>query len=184
MLGGQWITDNWKDLSKYAKMRHGTEWRELLVHFSLYVHKHWITFSAIPDDIQRIKFARTWFKMNVIWEKSDFNKCIRVNNLPENTYIPDDVEEQYLDILAEDVDESVVDWMIDVKKNFSEESSQKLFKVRKIYLGLQLHEKVLYDLYFTQMMSIRQIGIKIDLPPSAIHTMLIELKNKIKSQCG
>ncbi len=183
MQGGQWITDNWKDLSKYAKMRHQAEWRELMVHFSLYVHRHWITFSAIPDDIQRIKFARTWFKMNVIWEKSDFNKSIRVNNLPEKTYIPDEVEEQYLDILAENVDESVVNWMIDVKKNFSEESSQKLFKVRKIYLGLQLHEKVLYDLYFTQMMSIRQIGIKIDLPPSAIHTMLIELKNKIKSQC-
>ena len=185
MLGGQWITDNWKDLEGWAKCRHQTEWRELLVHYSFWVHKNWHTFSALPE-LDKIKFTRTWFKNNVAWSKSDFRKSIDVNNLPEDysDLISDDGYNDWMEIRAEDVDESIVDWMIDIHNNWSERDAKRLIHIRKIYLELPLHQKVLYDMYFTRMMSLRDIGTKLNLPHLAIWTMVKELKKTIEEKCN
>jgi predicted DNA-binding protein YlxM (UPF0122 family) len=52
--------------------------------------------------------------------------------------------------------------------------------MRKIYLTLDTHQRVLWDLYFSQMLSMRAIGKKLDLPLSAVYNMVVELKSEIK----
>jgi predicted DNA-binding protein YlxM (UPF0122 family) len=52
--------------------------------------------------------------------------------------------------------------------------------MRKIYLTLDTHQRVLWDLYFSQMLSMRAIGKRLDLPLSAVYNMVVELKSEIK----
>ena len=179
MLGGQWLTDNWKSLSTMARRKHPTEWRELMTHFCFYLDKNWSQFSLMIEN-DRMRFSNVWMSNNIKWPKSDFNKSIRVNNLPEEDYPIEDTEEHYLDIGAEDVDDDVKAWMVDISKNYSQLDTIRLFEARRVYLGLPTHQKVLYTLYFTNMMSLRQIGAKLCLPTSAVHTMLNELKKVLK----
>lgn len=179
MLGGDWLTNNWKPLSTMARRKHPTEWRELMTHFCFYLDKNWPQFSLMVEN-DRMKFSNVWMSNNIKWPKSDFNKSIRVNNLPEEDYPIEDLEEQYLEIIAEDIDDATKEWMIDISKNYSSLNQFRIFKVRQIYLELPTHQKVLYNLYFTDMMSLRQIGAKLCLPTSAVHTMLNELKKILK----
>lgn len=59
----------------------------------------------------------------------------------------------------------------------------KILKVRYVYINeLSLQERVLYDLYFTQMLSTRKIASKIGIPVMATYTMIADLKTKIKDK--
>ena len=149
-----------------------------------YLDSHWQKFSKIPDGEQRLKFTNQWLKNMSKWKNSEFNKLYSVNNLDENWSIPDVEENHLLDILAEADREDIKMWMKDLYETFGEEKSYKLMRLRQIYLKLNTHEKVLYDLYFTQMLSLREIGKKIDLPHMSVWIMVNELKNKIKIWIG
>jgi DNA-directed RNA polymerase specialized sigma subunit len=184
MNGSQWITDNYKTIERWCKHWHKEEFRELIVHFAMYVDKNWIKFNAIPDDEQRIKFMQAWLKNMVKWPMSEFNKSIRVNNLPEEYNIPEEPEDSYIEIFAESSRSDIRDWMIDINRRHNELDVTRLMILRKVYLELGTPEKVLYDLYFTQMMSMRDIAIKIDLPLSAVYQMIKILKYKMKIKCG
>jgi DNA-directed RNA polymerase specialized sigma subunit len=181
-----WLTQNWDILSYWSKKWHRKEWRELMAHMAIYLQKNWSKFSKIPDGPQRIAFLQTWMKNMVKWENSEFNKTIRVNNLEEerpqenleDTYI------EYYDIISEDVDDEVKEWIIDLTRKWGEVDVRRLIAIRTVYLTLEQHEKVLYGLYFTKMLSLRQIAIKLDIPLSAVYGMVKDLKNKIKDQCG
>lgn len=185
MLGGKWISDNWHELQGYAKQRHKDEWGELMVHFAFWLDKNWSLFNAMPQ-IDRIKFSRTWFKNNATWSKSDFRKSINVNNLPDDfqSLFADEEYDAYIEINAEEVGDDVKEWMIDIHRNWSDRDAKRIIKIREIYLGLPLHQKVLYDMYFTNMMSMRDIGKKLNLPHMAIYTMINDLKKIIQSKCN
>ena len=120
----------------------------------------------------------------VKWSNSDFNKLGRVNNLDENWEIEDVAEDCRLEVLAESDREDLKLWMKDLYENFGEEKAAKLMKLRQVYLKLETHEKVLYDLYFTQMLSMRDIGKKIDLNLMAVYVMVKDLKNKLRLWIG
>jgi DNA-directed RNA polymerase specialized sigma subunit len=158
------------------------EWPELLSQMAIYLNKNWPRFSQIPDGEERIKFLQTWMKNQVAWYNSDFNKTLRVNNLPEQTEIVDAEYDDLIELKSEVVRDDIKDWLIDLNQNWNDLEIDRLVKIRKIYLTLPSHEKVLYDLYFTKMMSMRDIGKKIDLPLSAVYNMIKELKEKIKEE--
>lgn len=203
MNGGIWIEDNYNILERWAKHWHPVEWRELLAHYVLYLDKNWIKFNNIPDNEQRIKFTQTWMKNSVNWRNSDFNKSIAVNNLnPDVKYDDNDrgfsnsvnkdffddgeyegSEEQFIDIYCDVEREDIKDWLMDLHRNFGEEQVINLTRLRQIYLKMETHDKVMWDLYFTNMMPMRAISKKLDIPLSAVYNMINELKNKIKERC-
>lgn len=184
MNGSRWIEDNWSLICKWSKHWHSEEWRELISHFALYIDGNWIKFSQIPDNEERIKFMQTWMKNNVNWYNSEFNKSIRTNNLSEEYEIKEEGEDAHLEIYCESDREDLRDFLLDLHRKHSEHDVNRILLIRKIYIQLATHDKVLFDLYFTQMLSMRQIGTKLDLPLSAVYNMITELKTKIKEQCG
>ncbi len=118
------------------------------------------------------------------WSNSEFNRTYLVNNLPENWEIDDVGEDDMIEVMCESDREDIRLWMIDLHRNFSERDSERLMKLRECYLELDTHERVLWDLYFQQMMSLRDIGKKLDLPHMSIYSMINELKKKIKEWIG
>jgi DNA-directed RNA polymerase specialized sigma subunit len=175
----------------WSKRWAGEQWAELLSEMSIYLSKNWIKFSAIPDGEQRIKFLQTWMKNQAKWWNSEFNRNIRVNNLSVDEDIQSDFgrrEEQIsyddlIELKSEVVRDDIKDWLIDLNQNWNDLEIDRLVKIRQIYLALPSHQKVLYDLYFSQMMSLRDIGKKLDLPLSAVYNMVLELKKNIKEKC-
>lgn len=158
------------------------EWPELLSQMAIYLNKNWSRFSQIPDGEERIKFLQTWMKNQVNWYNSDFNKTLRVNNLPEQTEVVDVEYDDLIELKSEVVRDDIKDWLIDLNQNWNDLEIDRLVKVRKIYLTLPGHQKVLYDMYFSNMLSMRDIGKKLDLPLSAVYNMIKELKEKILSE--
>ena len=184
MNGSKWIEDNYQFLETWARRWSPDYWSELISFYCLYIDSNWSKFSAIPDDEQRLKFTQTWFSNNVKWYNSDFNKAIKVNSVGEEYDIPDEAEDNYLEAICEADREDIKDFMLDLHKRFSEYDVTRIMLMRKIYLTLDTHEKVLYDMYFTQMLSMRAIGKKIDLPLSAVYNMISDLKIKLKLCAG
>ena len=176
-----WFTSNYALISMWSKRWSHDEWAELLSQMSIYLNKNWSRFSQIPDGEERIKFLQTWMKNQVNWYNSDFNKTLRVNNLPEQTEVVDAEYDDLIELKSEVVRDDIKDWLIDLNQNWNDLEIDRLVKIRQIYLTLPGHQKVLYDLYFTKMMSMRDIGRKIDLPLSAVHSMIKELKEKIRN---
>lgn len=179
----QWLQLNYKTISMWARRWHHEEWRELLAFLTIYLQKNWHKFSKIPDGEERIKFVQTWMKNNVNWSNSEFNKSIAVNNLEEEWQREDEFYEDELDIIAEDSPDDVKEFIIDLSRRFDEREVEKILQVRKAYLLLMPHERVLYDLYYTQMLSIRAVAKKLNLPASAVYGMLNDLKKRIIELC-
>jgi DNA-directed RNA polymerase specialized sigma subunit len=107
-----------------------------------------------------------------------------VNSIDEEYDIPDIAEESFIEVTCETDREDIKEFMLDLNKRFSEFDVNRIMLMRKIYLTLDTHERVLYDLYFSQMLSMRAIGKKIDLPLSAVFNMLNDLKIKLKLCAG
>ena len=149
-----------------------------------YLDKKWEKFEEIPDNNERLKFTQTWMKNMVKWSNSEFNNSLRVNDLAEDFVIKEESYDSYIDIMAETEREDIKLWLKDLHNNWSELDANRLIKLREVYLRLELHEKVLYDLYFTQMLSLREIGKRIDIPYMSVYSMIKELKNKIKLWIG
>jgi hypothetical protein len=184
MLGGDWVKQNYQFLETWSKRWSPDYWDELISFYCLYIHENWDKFSAIPDDEQRLRFTQSWFKNNTGWYNSDFNKSIRTNNLPENFEIVEEGEDALLEVYCESNREDIRDFMIDLNRKYSEWDVNRIMKIRAIYLEMDTADKVLYDLYFSQMLSMRQIASKLDLPLSAVFNLVTELKNRIKTKCG
>jgi hypothetical protein len=184
MNGGPWIERNYQFLETWSKRWHPEEWAELIAHYCLYIDSNWSKFSTIPDGEDRLRFSQTWMKNNVRWMNSDFNKSIRVNDLTEEFDIYEEGEDHFLDVMCETDRPDIRDFMMDISKRYSESDVDKIVKLRAIYIELETYERVLWDLYFNQMLSMRDIGKKLDLPLSSIFNMVKDLKIKVKEKCG
>lgn len=179
-----WIHLNFKSICQMAKRWHPEEWRELISHFALYLQKNWSKFSRIPDGDERLKWTQTWMKNNASWSNSEFNRSIRVNNFEEEFTVREEEWNGEIETRAEDLTEDLKDFIIDLERRFDEAEVRQIILVRSVYLTLDTHEKVLYDLYITEMLSIRGVAKKLNLPMSAVYGMINELKTKIKKECG
>ena len=184
MNGSKWIEDNYTFLETWSKRWSPNYWDELISFYCLYIDSNWAKFSAIPDDEERLRFTQTWLKNNVGWRNSDFNKAIRVNSMDEEYDIREEAEDSFIEVTCETDRQDIKEFMLDLNRRFSEYDVNRIMMMRKIYLTLETHEKVLYDMYFTQMLSMRAIGKKVDLPLSAVFNMLNDLKIKLKLCAG
>ncbi len=195
MNGGQFLEDNYKELTTMSKRWGGSDWSELLSYYTIWLNKNWfVKMNPIPH-VDQMRFSQSWLKNNSKWWNSEFNKLRAVNNnagtreeddefgFDESQIVDDDERFEYNDMIelnAEPLPDDIKSWIIDIHSNFSEVESEKIIKIRSIYLQLPTHEKVLYDLYFTNMLTMRQIGHKLDLPLTSVFMMINELKEKIK----
>lgn len=174
-----WINANYDFLRTWSKRWAHAEWAELLSLYTVYLQKNWIRKMEYITEEERIKFTQTWFKNMKKWSNSEFNRDIGVNNFDDVWSPIDEPEDQLLDIRAEADRGDIADWLVDLHRNFDEKDCFRLIKIRKIYLDLATHEKVLYDLYFTKMMSLREIAKQIGVPHMAVYSMVNDLKQKI-----
>ena len=192
MNGEIFIVKNYGRLKLMSRRWGGGDCIDLLSYYTIWIDRNWIRLVNLPHDDQ-MKFSQTWLKNNSKWSNSEYNKMKAVNNLNPVTDNDDsdvnlepiqkDYEPGYDDMIelrSETLPEDIKIWLFDLSQNFSEKDVGRLVKMRAIYLELQTHERVLWDLYFTQMMTMRDISYKLKLPLTSIHLMIAELKTKIK----
>jgi DNA-directed RNA polymerase specialized sigma subunit len=88
-------------------------------------------------------------------------------------------------IKAEDVNDSIKEWLEDITLTFGEIRADKLIQLRYHYINnLSLPEKVLYDLTFTNEMSTRQVAQKLNIPHTSTYLMIVDLQNKLRDLCS
>lgn len=159
------------------------DWSDLINHYVEYLDTNWKKFSNIPDNDERIKFTQTWMRNQTKWYNSDFNRLHQLNDLGEEWTIPDVEDDHLLELRCESDREDISIWLVDTYSEYGEWGTNKLIKLRETYLKLETHEKVLYDLYFTNMNTMRDISDKLDIPLTAVFKMIKELKSKLKALC-
>lgn len=184
MTHSSWISSNYKTIERIAKDLSRDRWSELLTYYIVWLDEKWEKFDGIPDNDERLKFTTTWLSQNVKWEKSSFNIESKTNNLEFQWDIPDTTgDDDIFDDVSDIEDEITKEAVTDILVKYGHNRGEKILKVRYIYINeLSLQERVLYDLYFTQMMSTRKIAKKIGIPVMATYTMIADLKTKIKDK--
>lgn len=179
----KWFSDNWEWIDYWSRRWSWNHSGDLQSHLYLYLDKNWDKFKKIPDGEERIKWCQAWFKNTVRWTESDFNKSISVNNFSEDWKPAEVPSESYNDLRPDAPSEDLANWLVDIFDNWGEVGGERLMRLRGIYLELDTHRRVLFELYFYKMMSMREIAVKLNLPLSAIFTMIKDLKLEIKSRC-
>lgn len=181
----EWIQKNYKTIVKLSE--YYTDDKSIITHFYLWLNKpnRFLKVISMPDD-EQMKFTNTWMRNNTKWENSEFSKEKKINNFEQ--IWDDDYEGQpsqnttSMEITAEDISDDIKLWLIDIQEEWGD-NADKLIRIRKIYLDMNTTDKVLYDLYFTNMMSTRMIAKKLNIPSSSVHIMLTDLKNNLREKC-
>ena len=190
-----WVSDNYSyldDLTKYNFRYNKNEDMDMISYYYLYLlDRGWRKIYTLSD-IDKRKFTKKWFHNTSRWQvlKTKNGKPthelgeLGVNNIPEDFIFIEEADFQIdIEINSEDLPDYMKDWIVDMTQEFGE-SVDKLILVRYHYLNsLTLPEKVLYDLTYTQMMTIRQIAKKINIPPSATFNMVRDLEKRLKELC-
>jgi RNA polymerase sigma factor (sigma-70 family) len=182
MTWQQWLSENYTTLEYWSKRRDFTNWSDLITQLTLHLQKNWTTFNLIPDD-KKIAWCQGWFKNQVRWLNSKHNVDVFGDELGGRTFMEfkteifDCEEEEDFDKNCDYTDEERL-WIDDL----SDSQISKIKKIKLIYKGLSNEEQVLFDLYFKEMLSQRQIAEKINIPLSAVYNMLKALKTKIKNE--
>lgn len=143
---------------------------------------NWEKFDTIPNNEERIKWVQAWLRNQSRWSNSDFNRTHKVNDLADEWTIPDIEEDHLLELRCESNREDIREWLVDVYVQFGDVGTNKLVKLREIYLKLEVHERVLWDLYYTNMNTMRDISKKLDIPLTAVYKMITDLNLKIKER--
>ena len=184
-----WIDKEYKMLSRLAKNWSNDNWRDLITHYYMYLSrpKNWEKFKPLPEE-DKIKFTQKWMGNSVKWTNSEFSKSLRVNNLEDEYDIEETTYEceTSLYVSAEDIDESVKEWLVDLHNNWGDEQIHRIVKVREMYLSkMKTEDRVLYDLTYNQQLTLRDISKKINIPLTSVFLMVKNLNEKIKLEvCG
>lgn len=187
-----WIETEYKTISLLAKNYTKTEYKTLVSYYYMYLYTNWPKLDVMCHT-DKMKYTNKWFSNNAKWKGdgrkhsgSKFNQDKTINNLPE-VYDFEIGEDscKYIEISAENVSDDIKGWLNDIEHTFCD-AGDKIIKVRALYISkyFETTDRVLYDLYFTQLLSGRQIAKKLNIPHSSVHVMLRDLKNKIRTLCG
>lgn len=182
MIWQLWISDNYRQLEYWAKRRDFENWSDLISHLTIHLEKNWQTFSQIPDD-KKIAWCQGWYKNQVRWLNSKHNVDVFGDEFGGKTFMEFKTEifewgEEIEPHMAIDYSQEEQMWIDEL----DDLSIAKIRKIKAIYQMMTSDEKVLFDLYFTQMLSQREIAKKINIPLSAVYNMLKRLKTKIKDE--
>lgn len=171
-----WFTSNYKFIEKWCKIWVKVDSHELISHYYIYLTENWYKIESISQE-EKLKFTNYWLKNNARWSNSEFNRTRKISYDEIENW--DEPEDNLIEVRCESDREDINNWLVDLFKNHCESDVERLVLLREIYLELQLHEKVLWDLYFTNMMSMRDISDKIRIPLSSVFEMIKKLKEKI-----
>jgi hypothetical protein len=178
MIWKTWITMNYPKLETICLKIDKDLGYDLLSHFCEWLNDNEEKFMIIADD-DKIKYVYRWMLNQKKWYNSSFSKKYKMLSSRDEITIQDKGYNQNSDIIDYD---DYNDWIKDIVNNYDEEDAKKIIKMREIYLKLSTIDKVAYDLYFTNMMSMRDIAAKLDIPLSAVYGIIKNLKIKIKNE--
>lgn len=182
MIWSEWISNNYTELEYWAKRRDFNNWTDLLTQLTLHLEKNWQIFVLIPED-KKIAWCQGWYKNQVRWLNSKHNVDVFGDEVGGKTFM--EFKTEIFDSEDDGDFESLVDYTPQERLWIDDLTSEQISRVRKIktiYKSFSNEEQVLFDLYFKDMLSQRQIAQKINIPLSAVYNMLKALKTKIKNE--
>lgn len=183
MTSNKWVEVNYKEIVKLSKY-YTEDWRTIITYFYLWLDKdaNWTKFSKLGHN-DKMRWTNTWFRNNAKWPNSDFNKDNKVNDLDhefDETWYEGEQSPINIEIGAESTSDSIKEWLIDIELNFTELQASRLITLKTIYITkLDMKDRVLFDMYFTDMLSMRDISKKINIPLASVHQMIVVLRKKI-----
>ena len=178
-----YVDKEYKFLQHWCKRWANDTWGDLLTHFYLHIEDDWVKFNKIPD-CEKHKWVQSWLRNTSNWINNPYSKDTRVNNLPEYYELPDKGSNEYIEIFAEDCDDSTKEYIADLHRNFSDRQVDLLLKVRLVYVSkLTVRERVLYDLIYKDGMSYRAISAKLRIPTTVVFQAVKNLNKKIEELC-
>ena len=187
------VDGNYKNLSIISKRWGKGHWAEMLSAYVIYLEKNWNKDNKstgksllIMNNTERMKFSQIWMKNQSGFRKNgEWYKDIRINNFEEiwDFDFEDTGEDHRINIYAEDCSIDMREWIADIHNGFSDEEVNKILMVTAAYSQLQLRDKILYDMYITEGLSMRDIAARIRIPLTSVHIEIKSLKNKILNLC-
>ena len=183
MTSNKWVEVNYKEIVKLSKY-YTEDCRTIITYFYLWLDKdaNWTKFNKLSQN-DKMRWTNTWFRNNAKWPNSDFNKDSKVNDLDhefDETWYEGEQSSINIEIGAESTSDSIKEWLIDIELNFTELQASRLITLKTIYITkLDMKDRVLFDMYFTDMLSMRDISKKINIPLASVHQMIVVLRKKI-----
>jgi RNA polymerase sigma factor (sigma-70 family) len=116
-----------------------------------------------------------WIKNQSYWW-SDFKKLNNLHIDRQIEYVAEKDERLYLQ--SDETDE----YYKDLETVHSPEQIDKIKQIKKIYETLEQYEKNLYDMLIIEKMTMEQISIKVGISKGSVHSLVKNLKEKIKSK--
>ena len=120
-------------------------------------------------------FCVMWLKNQSYWI-SDFKKLNEIHKQFKIEYLPEFdnriIEDEYF--LSEE--------QKDLVRFFSDDRVDILINIKKIVDGLEQYEKNLFELYFTQQLTMAQISEMVGISKGSVFNLLHEMYKKIKSK--
>jgi RNA polymerase sigma factor (sigma-70 family) len=120
-------------------------------------------------------FCVMWLKNQSRWI-SDFKKQNEIHKSFKSEYIV-----EFDNRLTEDL-YFVKEDEIDLIERFSDEQIYKIKKTYKIIEGFEQYEKNLFELYFTQQLTMAQISQMVGISKGSVFNLLHEMYKKIKTK--
>jgi len=182
MTWSEWSEENFELLVYWAKRRDFLNWSDLVQNLIIHLEKNWSWFSAIPDG-KKIAWCQGWYKNQVLWLNSKHNIEIFGHDRSKGTDL--EFKAEIYDIVQDCNFDDIIDFgeeLVWWTEEFSDLQISRLKKIEEIYSTFGPEEQVLFDLYFKNGLSQRDIAKKINIPLSAVYNMLKTLKTKIKNE--
>lgn len=179
----EWFSNNYNILKNIAK-QYTKDYSDLVSLYYIYLDKRgWVKISHLTDD-ELGRFSRKWLKSNSRWQNVEFEQ-MKVNNLPEYTWV-EDLSYYPTDILidSENSSDKIKEYIRDLSENFGDEGASKIILIKYHYENsLSDHERILFDLTFTEMLTTRGVAKRLRIPHTSTYIMIRDLNKKIIKLC-
>ncbi len=169
-----WLGTNYVFIEGVAKNISPKRYKDLVYYLTLYLDKKWMVFDNIPNH-QKIPFVVAWMSNNNKWSGSSFN----LHNLDS---ICETSQREYFDNDMVEETKYYLDGESTFIQDYGYLRGEILDDARSIYIErLNSIERILYDMYFYDDLSMRKISSKLNIPTSSVVLMISALKKKIKN---
>jgi hypothetical protein len=169
----KYFKENTKELKKYfnkfATPKERDYFDEMLSQLYLHCFKNLDKFSQMLITGQIHFYCIRYIYNQRNWNKTEFKSKLGVQET-NSELLPN-----YEKILCDNFDDE--EEMMEKEIRYMEQKT----KLSMIDSVLDLHQKILFQMYFVDKKSMRKIGCEVGLSHTAIHYMIQDIKNKIKN---
>jgi RNA polymerase sigma factor (sigma-70 family) len=183
----EFINSNYTKLVSTAK-KYGANCEDATEIVSmLYEHLIYNPHKWQPD--KALQFSNKFIYNQINLKNSDFNRLkmdgfknssnchtphVSIQEAPEINY------EQNYDLICENINKHTIDWLNDNIIIYGKEKAEMLAKIEIAKSNLDIYERILFNKYFDNQLSMRDISEQTRLPLSTIHQLIKNLIEKIK----